>query len=69
MQAKPSKCISLGIKVFDPKIKNQSFTPVQDTLFFPFDPRLTINGHPINFILNQKNPDLFKAEHFKFLGR
>ena len=69
MQAKPSKCISLGFKVFDPKIKNESFTPVEDTLFSPFDPCLTINGHPIKFIFNQNDPNLFKAEHFKFLGQ
>ena len=40
-----------------------------DIIFSPFDPGLKISGQPMHFILNLNEPDPFKAEHFKFLGR
>ena len=69
MKAKPSKCISLGFKMFFKHIKSEKYTPVHETIFSPFDPCLTIDNQPIKFLLNFNEPDTFKAEHFKFLGR
>ena len=69
MKAKPSKCISLGFKMFFKHIKSEKYTPVHETIFSPFDPCLTIDNQPMKFLLNFNEPDTFKAEHFKFLGR
>ena len=38
MRAKPRKCISLGFRKFDAKIKTEKFTPVHDAIYSPFDP-------------------------------
>jgi hypothetical protein len=38
MKAKPSKCISLGFKLFDKRIKNEKFTPLSLNCYAPFDP-------------------------------
>jgi len=69
MKSKPSKCVTLGFRKFDKKIKNEKFKPVLDTIYSPFDPCLTINEQPMRFIFNPEDSDTFKAEHFKFLGR
>ena len=69
MKAKPAKCVSLGMKKFTSYIKNETFNPILDRTYSPFDPCLSFNGHPISFILNTDEKDKFKAEHFKFLGR
>jgi len=71
MKAKPNKCVTLGfmIRKFHKNIKMEYFKPVTDTIYSPFDPGLKINGQPMRFILNLNEPDPFKAEHFKFLGR
>ena len=69
MKAKPSKCVSLGFKLFDKRIKNETFTPYSDTLYAPFDPGLKIAGQPMKFIISSSLQDSFKAKHFKFLGR
>ena len=69
MKAKPSKCISLGMKLFEKKIKNEKYTPITDTVYSPFDPGLSIDGLPMKFIINVTEKDPFKARHFKFLGR
>ena len=69
MKAKPSKCITVGFKVFDKKIKNEKFVPISDTVYAPFDPGLLIDGQPVQFIVNPSVKDPFKANHFKFLGR
>ena len=69
MKAKPNKCVTLGFRKFHKNIKMEYFKPVTDTIYSPFDPGLKINGQPMRFILNLNEPDPFKAEHFKFLGR
>ena len=52
MKAKPSKCISLGFKMFFKHIKYENYTPVHETIFSPFDPWLTIDNQPMKFLLN-----------------
>lgn len=69
MKAKPSKCISLGFKLFEKKIKNDKFTPLLDSVYSPFDPKIVIDGQVMKFIVNPEEKDPFKANHFKFLGR
>ena len=69
MKAKPSKCISLGFKLFEKKIKSEKFTPLTNSVYSPFDPGITINDQVIKFIVNPDEKDPFKANHFKFLGR
>ena len=69
MRAKPKKCVSLGFRKFDTRIQCENFVPVRDSIYSPFDPRLTIKGVPVGFILDRDNPDKFKGSHFKFLGR
>ena len=68
MIAKPSKCVLLGLKMFQGS-KNERFTPISKTVYSPFDPQLSINGQPIKFIVSPTEKDPFKATHFKFLGR
>lgn len=76
MAAKPVKCISLGLKQFDPRIKSEKFKPVNaDVIYSPFDPKITIAGQTMNFILDfeklksDNKAVRFKSKHFKFLGR
>ena len=69
MKAKPSKCISLGFKLFESKIKNEKFIPLTDSVYSPFDPGIIIEGQVIKFIVNPTEKDPFKANHFFFLGR
>ena len=69
MKAKPSKCVALGFKLFGKMIKKEQFTPFFDTVYSPFDPKITIDGHLMKFIVNPNEPNPFKATHFKFLGR
>lgn len=69
MKAKPRKCVSFAMKQFDKRIKNETFEPFFKTIYTAFDPKLTIAGQAIRAILNRDEPDKFKAEHFKFLGR
>ena len=69
MKAKPTKCVALGFKVFDKKIKNERFTPITNTVYAPFDPGVSIDGKHMKFIVNPAEKDPFKANHFKFLGR
>ena len=69
MKAKPTKCVALGFKVFDKKIKNERFTPITNTVYAPFDPGVSIDGEHMKFIVNPAEKDPFKANHFKFLGR
>ena len=69
MKAKPSKCISLGCKLFDKRIKNERFTPLQATVYSPFDPRIVVDGQAMKFIVHSQEKEPFKANHFKFLGR
>ena len=57
-----------GLKRFE-RIKNEKFTPVQNTIYSAFDPELKINGQAIKFMLRPNDGDPFKTEHFKFLGR
>ena len=69
MKAKPSKCVSMAMKMFFRNIKNEKFTPIENSTYSLFDPQLRISGQPIRFILNREDPDSFKGQHFKFLGR
>ena len=69
MKAKPGKCVAVGFKMFEKKIKNEKYTPLANTVYSPFDPRLIINGQQIKCLVNPSEPDPFKAHHFKFLGR
>ena len=69
MKAKPSKCIRVGFKVCNKKMKNEKFVPISDTVFAPFGPGLLIDCQPVQFILNLFIKDPFKANHFKILGR
>ena len=68
MITKPSKCVSLGLKMFQ-GFKNERFTPISKTVNSPFDPQLSINGQPIKFIVSPTEKHPFKATHFNFLGR
>ena len=69
MRAKPAKCVTFAMKQFDRRIKNETFQQVnKESQYSLFDPKLTIAGQPMNFILNT-NSDGFKSRHFKFLGR
>ena len=69
MKAKPRKCVALGFKQFDPRTKSENFTPVfPGKKFSPYDPKLTIAGKRMHFILDPAKGG-FKGEHFKFLGR
>ena len=60
---------TLGFRKFHKNIKTEYWKPVTGTVYSPFDPGLKISGQPMRFILNLNEPDPFKAEHFKFLGR
>ena len=66
--AKPIKCISLAFRQFDPRTESSKYIPYSDTKYTAYDPLLTIDGHPIQFIANP-SIDGFKGKHFKFLGR
>ena len=68
-QAKPSKNVSLVLKLIKKNNRNELFAPVCVTLYSPFYPRITINGQQIKFILNPAEKDSFEAKYFKFLGR
>ena len=52
MKAKPKKCISMAMKQFDHRIKEEKFKPVLDLTYSPFDPELSIDGTRMAFILN-----------------
>ena len=68
MHAKPRKCISSGMKRFN-NYKNEKFKPIhEDKTYSPFDPKLSIAGKPMNYILSDINGP-FKDKHFKSLGR
>lgn len=52
MRAKPSKCITFGMKRFG-NYKNELFEPVRpNSTYSPFDPKLTIAGVPMKYILD-----------------
>ena len=59
MRAKPLKCRALSFKVFKKGIADK-FTPVSETRYSAFDPKLTVSGQSIPFL---------GYEPFKFLGR
>ena len=69
MRAKPRKCVALGLKQFDRRIKGESFVPLNpENNYSPFDPQLSIAGKKMQFIVDPSKGK-FKGEHFKFLGR
>ena len=61
--------LSIYLSLFVTKIKNERFKPVLETSCSPFDPKLSIDGKAIRFILDPEAQDKFKGSHFKFLGR
>ena len=72
MKAKPRKCVSMGMRQFDRRIKSHTFSPAkgyEGLTYAPFDPKITIDGKVIRFIHDPNNEDEFKGSHFKFLGR
>ena len=72
MKAKPRKCVSMGMRQFDRRIKCHTLDPAkgyEGLTYAPFDPKLTIAGKAIRFIYDPDNDDEFKGSHFKFLGR
>lgn len=70
MKAKPKKCVSLAYRQFKRGVtSSKGFTPIDDTVYAPYDPLLTIGGESIKFILHRDEQDPFKKDHFKFLGR
>lgn len=70
MKAKPSKCVSLAYRQFKPgSTSSKGYIPLTDTIYAPYDPRLTIRGEPVKFIFDHTQKDYFKSTHFKFLGR
>ena len=70
MKAKPSKCVSTGMRQFDKRIKKHSFAPVHDLTYSPFDPKLEIAGKPIKYMYDPNHEEgSFKGTHFKFVGR
>jgi hypothetical protein len=70
MKAKPTKCVSFAQRKFTgSRASREGFIPIKDTIYSPYDPKLTIDGKPIRFILDSSNNDPFTSRHFKFLGR
>lgn len=72
MKAKPKKCVSFAMKQFRdwPNVKSQKgHTPVSNTTYSPFDPKLEIAGQPLHFLLETNKNHAFMAGHFKFLGK
>ena len=59
----------MAMKMFFKSIKHEKYTPIESSTYSLFDPQLSIAGQPIRFILNLDDPDSFKGQHFKFLGR
>ena len=53
------------IKLFKKNNRNELFVPVGDTLYYQFDPCITIDGQPIKFILNSTEKDGLKAKTFQ----
>ena len=69
MSAKSSKCVCLAFKMFHKATSRELYKPISDTMYSAFDPCLVIDNQPIRFLINPKEEDVFKSEHFKFLGR
>ena len=75
MNAKPIKCVTMAMKQFDKRIKNENFEPLEPLSYSVFDPKITISGEPIRCILDSTvlpdpaDENAFNRTHFKFLGR
>jgi len=66
MKAKPSKCVCVAYKQFDPRNKSTSdYKASWSTKYSAYDPHLKIGGEPMLYIYRD---DSFKGSHFKFLG-
>ena len=51
LKAKPQKCVSMGMKRFDPRNEHKlDYARHGETIYCPFDPNLTIGGEKIRFI-------------------
>ena len=68
MAAKPKKCVSFGLRKFDPRTESSCFVPLTDKVYTAFDPLLVIDNQPIRSIADV-SASSFKDTHFKFLGR
>jgi hypothetical protein len=67
MRAKPKKCVSLAFRQFRKGAPPSRYVKVQKTDYSAYDPKISIAGKLMNFIL--RDPSSFKGTHFKFLGR
>jgi hypothetical protein len=67
MKAKPSKCICLGMKLFEKKIKNEQYIPTTDSVYSPFDPGLSIDGVPMNLLSTHLKKTQLKRYILNFL--
>ena len=73
MKAKPRKCIAVGFRQFDKRTDSGRFVPHFNLTYAPFDPKVTISGHRMKFLVDESKPvdpsvSLLR-DHFKFLGR
>ena len=69
-KAKPSKCVSLAFRQFDPRSDSGKYIPHSKKIYSAFDPLLRISNEPIRFIFDpRKKSDDLSRDHFKFLGR
>ena len=67
LKAKPSKCVCMAMKRFEP---NSVVEKLKDVVYSPFDPDLKIAGEKIRFIVNIAiDPASLHYDHFKELGR
>jgi len=67
LKAKPSKCVCMAMKRFEP---NSVVEKLKDVVYSPFDPDLKIAGEKIRFIVNTAvDPASLHYDHFKELGR
>ncbi len=71
LQAKPQKCVCMGMKKFDPRNEHKvEYKRFGDTVYCPFDPNLEIGGKKMRFIVNaDADPESVQSDHFKELGR
>ena len=71
LQAKPQKCVCMGMKKFDPRNEHKvEYKRFGDTVYCPFDPNLEIAGKKMRFIVDfDADPESFQFGQFKELGR
>lgn len=68
--AKPKKCVTVAFRQFRPgAASTRGYKPVQNTVYSAYNPNLTINGHPLTFILKDIINKPLEDTSFRFLGR